>query len=268
MGKRLFALMVAYVTGMLGGVGETIPPEIKRQAAFIFEINGTNSRPIGTCFAVGVLNKKSTNGGRFAYLVTAKHVLLNTNGLLRTNLQVRVNRWRGGSEHLPLFQSLTAPPYIHTNTSVDVAVVDWAPNQEIFDFPYLPVEMLADRDAVSSRRIAEGDNVFFPGLFINYYGVSKNIPVIRFGRVSILPSEPIQWGAQLCELYLIETTCFGGNSGSPVFLRHSMDRDGGLRVGYNDFFVAGLLIGYFNELQLLKWVDAAAVPVTTSNSGI
>ena len=173
------------------------------------------------------------------------------------------------SELLPLFPNGISPTlFIHNDPSVDVAVVRWAPNQEIFDFPMLDVEMLADREAVSSGKIVEGDDVFFPGLFVSYYGNSNNVPVIRFGRVSILPQERIPWREQKCELYLIESTCFGGNSGSPVFILHSMDRHGSLTVGQRGFFVAGLLIGYFNELQPLKWVDAAAIPVNANNTGI
>ena len=110
--------------------------------------------------------------------------------------------------------------------------------------------------------------MFFPGLFVNYYGSSNNVPVMRFGRVSILPTEPIQWGKEKCELYLIESTCFGGNSGSPVFVRHSIDRGGTIKLGGQDFFIVGLLIGYFNDIQPLKWIDAAAIPVNANNSGI
>lgn len=269
MNKTILVLPAALLTGIYALHSSTLATGLKRSAAFIFEKDGTNSLPIGTCFSVGVSNPKATYGGGFQYLVTAKHVLVNTNGLPRSNLWVRVNRWKGGSELLPLFVDSFRPPmFVHTNASVDIAVVGWAPVQGEFDFPMLPVEMLAEQNAVSTGRIVEGDDVSFPGLFVSYYGSSNNVPVFRFGRVSILPTEPIQWGKEKCELYFIESTCFGGNSGSPVFVRYSMDRNGGLQVGGNAFFVAGLLIGYFNDLQPLKWVDVAAIPVNANNSGI
>lgn len=269
MNKKLSVILVALAVGAPMVNGSTIPPGLKRHAAFIFQNDGTNSLPIGTCFSVGVPNSKSTNGGHFQYLVTAKHVLVDTNGLMRSNLWVRVNRWKGGTEMLPLHtDKFMRPLFVHTNGSVDLAVVDWAPAQEEFDFPFLSIDLLAGRDAVSSGKLAEGDDVFFPGLFVNYYGNSNNVPVVRFGRVSILPIEPIHWGREKCELYLIESTCFGGNSGSPVFVRYSVDRDGGLRLGGGELFVAGVLIGYFNDLQPLRWVDVAAVPVNANNSGI
>lgn len=265
--KKLFWIVsIAYA---IGAAGAPVPPGIKRQAAFIFEKEGTNTFPIGTCFSVGVPHPTSTNGGYVSYLVTAKHVLVNSNGQHRSNLWVRVNRWKGGPEFLPLLVKDFKPPtYYHSDPTVDVAVVRWSPDEAQFDFPFAPVGMLAERNAVTSGRIAEGDDVFFPGLFANYFGSSNNVPIIRFGRVSILPKEPIEWGKQRCELYLIESTCFGGNSGSPVFVRHTMDRTGSLVVGATDFFIAGLLIGYFNEFQHLKWVNAAAMPVTANNSGI
>lgn len=249
--------------------GQTLTSNLKRQAAFIFQKRGTNYFPMGTCFSVGVPNQKSTNGGRFQYLVTAKHVLMATNGQKYSNLWVRLNRWQGGLEMLLLYQNNYQPPlYTNNDHSVDVAIMSWVPDQTKYDFPMIASEEFAKQNAVSSGRIREGDPVIFPGLFLSYYGNSNNVPVLRFGHVSILPTERIDWMGNQCELYLIESTCFGGNSGSPVFVRHSLERDGSVTVGNQDIFLAGLLIGYFDVFRPLQSIDVISIQASGNNSGI
>jgi hypothetical protein len=70
----------------------------------------------------------------------------------------------------------------------------------------------------------EGDEVFYAGLFANYYGTENNYPILRFGRVSLLTNEKIEINQynepqKLAHLYLFEIQSYSGNSGSPVFFQ-------------------------------------------------
>lgn len=52
-------------------------------------------------------------------------------------------------------------------------------------------------------------------------GEHRNNPIVRFGRVALLPEDKIPWqengkSAESVELYLLETQSYGGNSGSPA----------------------------------------------------
>jgi hypothetical protein len=79
---------------------------------------------------------------------------------------------------------------------------------------------------------------FFAGLFVSYYGEHRNNPIIRFGRVAMLPEDRIPWRTdpskpvENVRLYLLETQSYGGNSGAPVFFFLGADRNpGGLVLG-------------------------------------
>jgi hypothetical protein len=69
-----------------------------------------------------------------------------------------------------------------------------------------------------------GDEVVFVGLFSQHAGVSRNLPIARFGNVSRLPREPITvkrpWGPEQVEGFLVEARSWGGHSGSPAWWAH------------------------------------------------
>jgi hypothetical protein len=67
-----------------------------------------------------------------------------------------------------------------------------------------------------------GDEVAFAGLFSAHPGSTRNLPVVRFGHISQMPSEPVSFeradGTATKHLaYLAECRSWGGHSGSPVF---------------------------------------------------
>src|SRR5262249_34363249 len=65
----------------------------------------------------------------------------------------------------------------------------------------------------------EGSEVFYPGLFASVPGVTRNQPIVRFGKVSLLSEERIPWKKnEMLELYLVETHAYRGSSGAPVFV--------------------------------------------------
>jgi hypothetical protein len=263
------------------------PADFAKAVTFIFladnqgqpRLDPQNNTPVanGTGFFVGVENDGHT--GVYGYLVTAKHVLLDEHGQFLPRVFLRVNNKTEGSA----FISLDLQPsgekhnvFLHSDSTVDVAVIPVLPPEAIFDFRIVPLTMILTKDEFKKTTIAPGSDVFFTGLFAPYYGDKINMPIFRFGRVAMLPTDRIRWQEagkplQLAELYLLETMSFGGNSGSPVFFSQGMDRQpGSVILGPPIITLAGVMRGNFNEPRLGALIQTpnAIAPVFAQNVGI
>lgn len=251
-----------------------IPPEVKSVVAFLF-IPGkqpTEFTPYGTAFFVGVKDSKNPERN-FAYLVTAKHVLQDSDHKSwLPNIFLRLNTKNGGSEivEIPVSPSGTNKTvFLHPDPSVDIAVIPALPDQNRFDFKILPENMITTEKDFKDLNITEGSEVFFTGLFSPYVGTRRNYPVVRFGRVSLITDEKIKFADQEAHLYLIETGSYGGNSGSPVFFFLGSDRTpGSLILGPPLLKLAGVMKGSFLDIQPVSAVETSKVPVAPSNMGI
>jgi len=250
-----------------------VPPEIKSIVAFIF-IKTANDQiaPYGTGFFVGVKNPASPNS--FAvYLVTSKHVLYQPKSKnFLDQIFIRLNRKDGGSEigAVPL---ITAGEkrnvFVHGDSSVDIAVIPFLPDQSQFDFKFLPDELITTKEGFGELKIREGSDVFFTGLFSPFIGSQRNYPVVRFGRVALVTGEKIEWDGELMDLYLVEAGSYGGNSGSPVFFYLGSDREpGSLIVGSPVLKLAGIMQGTFLDAQEIKIINRDTNPVSLSSMGI
>lgn len=268
----ILVLVVARVVVVVNAA--VVDPQFKKASVFFFASTNANpvgSQPIGTGFYVSV---PKTNGEAL-YLVTARHVIHDTSGNPRSNvlLWVRSNVRDGSNTvqvRMPLTGASAVPTYLHPDSAVDLAVLLFAvPTSDSLS---IPLPMVLSSNAVTDRTIQEGDEVFFTGLFTPHYGAAQNIPIFRFGRVAMLSREPVQWFDKKTDLYLIDTFCFGGNSGSPVFLSYTLDRTGGTRllVGPNtdQKFLAGVLIGNFGDFDKVRWVETAVDGYARNNTGI
>jgi hypothetical protein len=111
-------------------------------------------------------------------------------------------------------------------------------------------------------------------MFTPYLGNKKSYPIVRFGKVAMLPEEKVSFGGAAIEAYLIETFAFGGNSGSPVFFYLGMNRtSGSLMLGPPILKIAGVMKGFFGDIEPVQLAEVATtpthtVPVSTGNSGI
>jgi hypothetical protein len=257
--------------------GAAIPHEITKVVTFIFlsPDGGKSFTPNGTGFFVGV----KSGADRFrVYLVTAKHVLKDSTGQYRQSVWIRLNKKGGGSGMitLPLTGKGAAPVYEHpTDHSVDLAVIPCLPSQDLFDFQFIPDEMLTTKDAFAELNISEGSDVFFCGLFAQFVGQSQNYPITRFGKVAMMPSEKIPWQdaegrpPEMVDLYLLETQSFGGNSGSPVFFYLGQDRQpGSIIVGPPVIKLAGVMKGTFRDASPLVMANQNVIPLSLQNVGI
>jgi len=247
--------------------------EIKKSVSFIFIKNDKGDLvPNGTGFFVGVINEKNTETSNI-YLVTAKHVLQDKNGKYLTDVVLRLNKKDGGSQLISI--DLTKIKiFEHNDKDVDIAVFDCLPDQKVFDFKYIQDQLIASSEVIKKNEISEGDDVFFAGLFTSYMGQKKNQPIIRFGKVSLMSDEKIEWKekdkpVKLLDLYLLECQSFGGNSGSPVFFNlNPMRRPGQLNLGGPVIFLAGLMTGSFLNGSEVQTTDTVAKMISLQNIGI
>ena len=170
----------------------------------------------------------------------------------------------------PLFQMGHIEQFFfHTDPTVDLAVIPILPNQNVIDFKMLPDDLIADAKKFKELKITEGSDVFFTGMFTPHLGQQKNYPVVRFGKVALVTDEKVNWNGTPMDLYLIETSSYGGNSGSPVFFYLGADRDpGSLYVGPPQLFLAGIMMGAFQNIAPIQAIGTSVIPISTSNLGI
>jgi hypothetical protein len=217
---RVLIIMLLAALTVRSSSAATIPPDIKKVVTFIFladqqgnllrDARSNSPQPYGTGFFVIVKNPKGP--GEYGYLVTAKHVLKAPDGTDLARIFVRLDKLQGDADFVPLdlFRNGASAVYTHPDSTVDIAVIPAYPSDTVFAFKAIPDDMLSDKASFKDFNIAEGTEVFFTGLFVSHYGDHHNDPIVRFGRVAMLPKDRIAWQesskpAEQVELYLLET---------------------------------------------------------------
>jgi hypothetical protein len=91
-------------------------------------------------------------------------------------------------------------------------------------------------------------------MFAGHIGKKRNLPIIRFGNISLMPYEkipltidPITKTQYIADAYLVECRSRGGLSGSPVFAYFPATRDAGKIMNYkeDDVPLLGLVHGHY-----------------------
>jgi hypothetical protein len=269
--RRWTVLLLVVITQISYAI--SIPSEVKNTIGFVFVPNANGEpTPNGTCFFVFVKDKEHPERG-WGYMVTAKHVLQPTGGVFFPRVWIRINKKTGGTESLPIVLNPFGPQknvFVHQDNAVDIAVVPIRqPDATVYDLQAISDEFLVSEKDFETLHIREGSDIFFLGMFLPHIGVNRNYPIVRFGKVALLTNEKVSWEGVLMDLYLVETFAFGGNSGSPVFFYLGSDREpGSLIVGPPVLKLAGILKGYFGDLEPIGVVETRPVPVSKLNSGI
>lgn len=244
--------------------GQTMA-DIKSAVSFIY-VNDSLGNPVpnGTCFFIGIRAHKDSL--TFPYLVTAKHVLQRKDGSFYKEIFVRMNTIDSNSKltYLPLH---VAKPYnnvfMHSDPSVDIAVIPYVPPKNDYLFRFLDTTFLLDRQTFKSLNIQEGTDAFFTGLFTAYTGEKKIYPIVRFGRLSLITDERIDWVGMKREMLLVETSSFGGNSGSPIYF-NIVNPNGTTRL-----ILGGVLNGTYRDVAEVKVIETGNLtPVAIYNNGI
>jgi hypothetical protein len=174
--------------------------------------SGPKGDPYATGFFISV--PSSARGGRYLYFVTAKHVAKDLND---KDIHIQVNKRGGGLTEVVAVD----PPmwYLHpSDDTCDIALTLVAANPEA-EFMSIPIEHMLTPEAIKELGIGIGDEVYSVGLFTEIDNPSRNIPILRHGNISMMPTEQIQTELGFADVYLIEARSIGGMSGSPVFVR-------------------------------------------------
>jgi len=274
--------------GMLftvGALGSVIPPNIEKTVVFIYtDEAATPGHAYGTGFLMGIPVPMHPEQS-WVYLVTAQHVL-HTDGNdlsspLLPALFVRINRKSGDSSVSGVPLRTSGPfktVFLSPDPDVDIAVLPLSvadPDQ--FDVQILPEVLLANEEDIKTLHIGIGTDMFFAGMFTPFQGQKRNQPIVRFGRLAMIPEEKINFNGHSIDAYLVETFSFGGNSGSPVFFYPSVDNmHGELMFGPTTVKIAGVMKGFFGDIepilaaQVTGQNDQAVrtIPVSKSNTGV
>ncbi len=195
-----------------------ILPQHIKNVFFIGEIpvGGGDLKFGGTGFFVAVMGPKSDIPELqtwFVYTVTAKHVIEALKGSAGA---LRINLADGGTTIRPFSHS---DWFFHPDPAVDVAVspFDLETGFEIHEAVVLPIDQIITFEEVRAGVLAVGDELNAVGLFSKLSGLRKNLPIVRFGHLAMIPDEPVITKSGATDAMLLELTSIGGLSGSPVF---------------------------------------------------
>jgi hypothetical protein len=235
-----------------------VPDTITRCVGFLGAPSADDPEEIvvrGTAFFVSVPSEMRPESRRYEHLVTAQHSLNRVGAL---PLSVRLNAFTGTSDRvatdIPIGDALdwfTHPTDGEQDAlTVDVAVLPWKAEHTAFEYSCLPVGMFLTDEIIEEedeygKHIGIGDEVFITGLFTRVTGRRMNLPILRMGTLAMMPNEPVRTRSGAVEIdmeaYLIEARSIGGLSGSPVFVRYSME------VGLSrEIHLLGLMHGHWD----------------------
>lgn len=172
----------------------------------------------GTGFVVAT---QGQHGNAFLHLVTAAHVAEAVEGSWAFGMNLK----RGGGF---LLKSGDVPRWWYHPTekaNVDVAVTVFASEAiEDYDLNWIPETIFATDERIAESNIGIGDEISVVGLFTRFSGRKRHWPIARTGNIAMMPDEPIptkDYGPM--EAYLAEGRSIGGLSGSPVFVRETIN---------------------------------------------
>lgn len=157
------------------------------------------------------------------YAVTAAHLIENGFPVIRLNTK------QGATK---VIDCSSASWIVHPEGD-DVAITPIEPDRELHKFSYVSVEfeMFVTKEVQHNVALGPGDETFTVGRFIARDERQSNAPIVRFGHVAGLGTEPIEQGDRNFkqESFLVESHSISGFSGSPVFIWIPMERTVNIR---------------------------------------
>jgi hypothetical protein len=163
----------------------------------------------GSGFLVSV-EAEQIAGSHFIYAVTNRHVI-DVADVIRLNT-------KEGKTHI---EKISKGEWVCSETD-DLAVHTLMLDPAIFAYKTVPHDMILTEEKAGQLKLGIGDNVFMVGRFINHEGKQRNAPLVRFGSIAQMPTEPLTYelDGKLHEQVsiLADIRSIGGYSGSPVFL--------------------------------------------------
>jgi len=237
---------------------------------------------IGTGFVIWIGSLDLTDHRGLGYLVTAKHMIRQVlpsgqPGPYARKVVVRFNtkspvdssgrRWDTYTSTIVDDRGDLTWFVDEEDPIADVALTPFNLNPDTVDYKTIGMDMLATKEFVNNEHVNENDEVLFTGLFTSYFGATKNYPIVRHGKLALIPHEQLPteqaYPTKKTDVYLAEVTSFGGNSGSPVFLRL-----GGISESFPQnlrsyhYYLLGLMKGFFPDLEVKQNSGIALVVPT------
>ncbi len=242
---------------------------------FLFVLGNDGQVPIGTAFIVGYPVPGKAN--QFVPLVvTAKHVIADNSKVLG-RFSTQEGKSPATAEYDLAALRRAGDYWEHPDPGVDIAVFR-TPHFQEAQYQVVPMDLVASKDDFRSTSIQTTDRVVFPGLLVNFMGLSKNYPIIRSGSIALLPDElvPMRYivGSKTVEtrqeVIFVDGTAVPGESGSPVFLWPGPRLQGNtFAVGGTKPFVLGILHGFYPaQPRDVKTIQTGSVQVFAENSNI
>lgn len=249
---------------------KTMLLELRKTIVFIFIQKEDTLYPKGTGFFVKLPIEHIHNGYQ-RYFVTAKHVIIDKAGNFLKEIILRVNKKVGGViyDRFPLNEEII---FQHEDKNVDLIAIPVTP-QNYVDYKSIPLEIITDDEILSKTGLGEGDEVFFSGLFHHHIGKDENMPLYRFGKMSVMSNEKIKWKEEgkletEVNLYLMECYSTKGSSGSPVFFRVTPQHETMMMEKPHKVYLAGVLMGGFQDPVFVKTYDEKDKGLIAENLGI
>jgi hypothetical protein len=200
-----------------------VPDELLKCVGFVCAVEhrdseNTYGQALATGFFVSVpCETPSLREQRWMYFVTARHVAAD---MQNETIFFLVNKVDGG-----VTDKVNSPDNRWTlhpkDPTADVAVIQVGIRRDADIIP-IAVETIGTPERLQRLGIGLGDDTHTVGLFTPAPGVSRNMPIVRHGNISMMPSEQIQTELGYADVYLVEARSLGGLSGSPVFVRHTL----------------------------------------------
>jgi hypothetical protein len=222
--------------------------------------------PWGTGFLV------TTGDTGTVYLVTAAHVISQRQDC---PFAVRFNKPDGGAHNHYIDR---ADWQFHSDVTVDIAVLEIEPPEWADYKPWPQKPGVMDDFKFESKNIGPGDVIYTVALWDKLRGKKKNKPFVHVGHIGMVPQDDkIQVKNWIpgkiddpvdVEAYLTEGEPLFGASGSPVFVRRSIELGKGLYKSdpnaktwiYGNVFLLGLMSDSYMERAIIERVGLTVVP--------
>jgi len=209
------------------------PQSISEQLLFV-TLRLKTSNGLGTGF---IMNFSSGSDKAIPVIVTNKHVV---NNLKSENVQFHLHT---GSNKIPLDENISlnykSTWIFHPDDRIDLCCTPFGPiiheikanqSKEIF-FSQISEDLIWDDENLEKLNVVE--DILMVGYPIGLYDKKHNLPLIRRGITSSHPALDFDGKS----VGLIDTACFPGSSGSPIFIVNDggySDKRGNTVMGPSD----------------------------------
>lgn len=202
-----------------GSTTVRVSEDARKCAVFLGYASPTKKNPAAFDLqGTGFLVYAGDAGMNGIYLVTAAHV---ADVLGNHPFDIRLNETGSGGR----VDHVDAPVWHrHSRASVDVAIMKYIP-PDWADWRVFPASEFMNADRLEYYDVGPGDAAYVAGLFHLHAGKSRNLVVVHNGNIALMPTDekiPTDDGDEV-EGYLVESHALQGASGSPVFIRPTLE---------------------------------------------